>query len=91
MRGPGGLNFGSHLYFVSFLGRPSLTTPWTLQYGGHHLAVNASVVGPNISLSPSLTGGQPLKYMKDGKQVWIVENEVTQSRALLNALTPAQR
>ncbi len=91
MRGPGGLIFGSPLYFVSFLGAPSTTTPWVLQYGGHHLAINAAVAGPNISLSPSLTGGQPLKYTKDGKTVWIVENEVTQSLAMLGALTPAQR
>jgi hypothetical protein len=89
-RGGGG-NFGSDNYYVAFLGAPSVTTPWTLQFGGHHLAINATVVGPNITLSPSLTGGQPTKYIKDGKAVYIVEREVRESFAMLNGLTTAQR
>ncbi len=32
--------FGSDLYYISFLGKPSTTAPWMLQFGGHHLALN---------------------------------------------------
>src|SRR4051794_18960898 len=37
--GPGGgAMFGSANYMIAFLGKPSKTTPWLLQLGGHHLA-----------------------------------------------------
>jgi Protein of unknown function (DUF3500) len=91
---PGGrppVNFGSDYYYVSFVGRPSPVLPWMLQFGGHHLAINATVVGPHITLSPSLTGGEPLKYSKDGKAIYIAENEVRQAMAMLNGLTAEQR
>ena len=87
----GRLPFGADKYWVSFLGAPSATQPWILQFGGHHLALNVAVAGPNISLSPSLTGGQPLKYVKDGKPIYIVEREVNAANALMASLTPAQR
>ncbi len=87
----GGLMFGSDLYYVAFLGPPSLTSPWMLQFGGHHLAINATVVGPNITIAPSLTGGQPVKFTKDGKPIYIVEKEVKQAAAMLSGLTPDQR
>ena len=87
----GGAIFGSARYFVSFLGQPSTTSPWMLQFGGHHLGINATVAGPNITLAPSLTGGQPVKYVKDGKPIYIVEREVTAANALLASLTPAQK
>ena len=34
------MNFGSENYMIAFLGKPSKTTPWILQLGGHHLAIN---------------------------------------------------
>jgi hypothetical protein len=62
-----------------------------LQFGGHHLGINATVAGPNITLAPSLTGGQPVKFTKDGKAIYIVEKEVAQAAAMLSGLTPEQR
>src|SRR5580704_278955 len=35
--------FGSNLYYISFLGKPSTTSPWMLQFGGHHLALNITI------------------------------------------------
>lgn len=88
---PPTVNFGSDYYYVAFLGAPSTTAPWMLQFGGHHLGINATVAGPNLTLSPSLTGGQPLKFMVDGRPVYIVLKEAVQGTALLNSLTDAQR
>ena len=85
------VSFGSSYYFVSFVGEPSETTPWMLQFGGHHLAINATVVGPDLTLSPTLTGGQPLKYVLNGRPVYIVEEESVQAAQFLATLTDDQR
>jgi hypothetical protein len=87
----GGPGFGSDNFFIAFLGAPSAAKPWMLQFGGHHLAINATVVGPRLTLSPSLTGGQPTRYMKDGKAIYIVETEVKQANAMLAGLDAGQR
>jgi Protein of unknown function (DUF3500) len=89
--GGGNLVFGSAEYYVSFLGTPSATAPWMLQFGGHHLALNATVVGDNITLAPSLTGGQPVKYTLDGKTVDIVGQEVKDAFAMVGSLDAAQK
>ena len=85
------VHFGSDYFFVSFVGTPSATAPWMLQFSAHHLALNATVVGPHVTLSPTLNGGEPLHFTKDGKPVYIVEEEATKAQALLASLTPAQR
>jgi Spy/CpxP family protein refolding chaperone len=85
------IHYGRAYYHVSFLGTPSTATPWMLQFGGHHLAINATLVGARVTLSPTLTGGEPLKYAKDGKRIYIVEDEVKTAAALLGGLTPDQK
>ncbi|MDX2005209.1 MAG: DUF3500 domain-containing protein [Meiothermus sp.] len=92
--GGGRLVFGSDEYFVAFVGVPSATAPWTLQFGGHHLAINATVAGSNITLAPSLTGGQPIRTTQNGQTVTVVEKvpqEVSDALALLNSLDAAQK
>ena len=92
--GPGaGPLFGHDRYFVSFVGTPSATSPWMLQFGGHHLAINATVAGPNVTLAPSLTGGQPLKFtaLDDKRQVYLTKPEIDAAHALIAALSPTQR
>ena len=85
------VEFGSDHYFVSFVGEPSATSPFTIQYGGHHLAINATVAGPRVTLSPTLTGGEPLRFAMEGTPVFVTEDEVTRAWALLAALTDEQR
>jgi hypothetical protein len=89
----GGRNliFGKAEYYVSFLGTPSATTPWMLQFGGHHLAINATVVGENITLAPSLTGGQPANYTLDGKTVRLGGEENDKAFALIGLLDADQQ
>ena len=57
-RGPGGgkLMFSRDEYYLAFLGAPSLTEPWMIQYGGHHLAINVTVAGKANVLTPSQIG-----------------------------------
>lgn len=89
--GPPDLIFGSDYYYVSFVGTPSGTAPWMLQFGGHHLAVNATVVGPDVTLAPSLTGGQPMTFEWNGETIEIVADEVDAAAAFLAGLSDDQR
>jgi hypothetical protein len=83
--------FGRDLYYVSILGTPSETKPWMLQFGGHHLALNVTIVGEHGILTPSLTGAQPALYTANGKTVRPLGRESDKAFALMNALDPGQR
>jgi hypothetical protein len=83
--------FGKDEYYFSILGTPSVTEPWMWQFGGHHLAINATIVGDKITLGPSLTGGQPMHYSRDGKQVAQMADEIAIAFELVNSLDDAQK
>ena len=87
----GGPRFGSEYYYTSFLGEPSTTQPWMFQFGGHHLAINVTVFGSDLSFSPMLTGGEPLNIDVDGTSVYVVEKEVTAAQTFLASLTQSQQ
>ena len=63
----GGANFGRDNYYISFLGKPSATEPWMIQFGGHHLGLNITLAGQRSTLAPSHTGAQPAIYEFEGK------------------------
>ena len=87
----GVLKYGSEYYYAAFLGEPSTTEPWMFQFGGHHLAINATVFGPNVSFSPMLTGGQPLHLRLDGEDIFIPQRETAAAQAFMDGLTDDQR
>ena len=65
----GGVRFGRDEYYMALLGAPSATAPWMIQFGGHHLAINVTVVGPNDVMTPSLPAAQPAKYTLNGQTI----------------------
>jgi hypothetical protein len=83
--------FGRDLFFISILGKPSMSDPWMLQFGGHHLALNVTIAGSQDILTPSLTAAQPAIYKVDGKTVRPLGAENDKAFALINALDEAQR
>jgi len=83
--------FGKDLYFISILGTPSEKTPWMLQFGGHHLALNITIAGDRGVLTPSLVGAQPALYKVNDKTIRPLGQESDRALALLNALDDAQR
>jgi len=83
--------FGRDDYYVSFLGQPSLKDPWMIQFGGHHLGLNITLVGEHATLAPSHTGVQPAIYEFEGKTVRPLGGENDKAFALLNSLDEAQR
>jgi len=88
MAGP---KFGRDEYYLAFLGAPSLTQPWMIQFGGHHLAINVTMVGRTSVLTPSLPAAQPAIYKLDGQTVRPLGSENDKSFALINALDATQQ
>ena len=77
-------------FYAAFLGEPSTTQPWMFQFGGHHLAINATVFGPHVSFSPMLTGGQPLRFHLDGEDIFITQRETEAAQAFMDSLADDQ-
>jgi hypothetical protein len=90
--GPGGgVVFGQDEYYLAFLGKPSATTPWMLQFGGHHLAINLTMAGARASMTPSLPAAQPATYTIEGRETRPLGKENDKAFALINALDANQR
>lgn len=87
----GGPSFGRDQYYLAFVGTPSTTQPWTLQYGGHHLAINLTLGGGQASLTPSLPAAQPATFTVEGRTVRPLGDENDKAFALVNALDDTQR
>jgi hypothetical protein len=83
--------FGSDLYYISFLGKPSTTQPWMLQFGGHHLALNITIAGNRGVMTPSLTGAQPATFKVNGQTIRPLGKESDKASALLQTLEANQR
>lgn len=87
----GGIVFGRDEYYIAFLGAPSATAPWLLQFGGHHLAINVTFVAANSVLTPSLPAAQPARYVLNGQTIRPLGDENDKGFALINALDDRQR
>ena len=85
------MRYGSEFYSVAFLGEPSMDRPWMFQFGGHHLAINITVYGSDVSFSPMLTGGHPLRLRYGGREIFILEEETTAARTFLDSLDSDQK
>jgi len=90
-RGGRGPAFGSDEYYLAFVGAPSVTTPWILQFGGHHLAVNMTFAGARATLAPTHTGAQPATYTIEGRTVRPLGQENDRALALMASLSPDQQ
>ena len=63
---PSGPIFSSGNYYLAFLGTPSTTGTWHLQYGGHHAAVNITYkAGEVASPTPMFVGTEPLVWQTE--------------------------
>jgi hypothetical protein len=83
--------FGRDEFYISFMGKPSLTDPWMIQFGGHHLGLNITIVGQHGVLTPSLIAVQPAKFTLDGKTVRPMGRETDKALELMQALSEEQR
>ena len=87
-RGPA---FGRDEYYLSFVGKPSPTDPWMIQFGGHHLGLNVTLGRDRATLAPSHTGAQPARYELEGKTIRPLGRETDKAFALVGSLDESQR
>jgi len=83
--------FGEDEYYLAFVGAPSTTAPWMLQFGGHHLAINLTMAGSDATMAPSLPAAQPASYSFEGRTVRPLGDENDKAFTLINALDDKQR
>jgi len=88
----GGDEYGRGNFFIAFLGEPSDSGTWELQFGGHHLAVsNTYVDGALAGATPSFRGIEPFTTVEvDGETVEPEQQEAAAFAALLASLDPDQ-
>lgn len=87
----GQLMFGADQYWLAFVGTPSTTAAWMLQFGGHHLAINLTMAGSQSTMAPSLPATQPAKFTIEGREIRPLGKENDKAFALINALDEKQR
>ena len=91
--------YGNGIYFIAFLGEPSTTGTWMLQFGGHHLATNITFSnGVVTGATPKFEGVEPLTFttananvLPTGTVCAPLSNEASTMLAMLNGLTTTQK
>jgi Protein of unknown function (DUF3500) len=81
-------------YYIAFFGDPSDTAAWSVQFGGHHLGINADLNGTDgaITFAPTHRGVQPAVYTNaDGVEVQPFDAIYTDAFAFYDSLTAEQQ
>ena len=81
--------WSSENYWLAFFGEPSDSEVWGWQFGGHHLALNITVVDGRSYMSPTFLGVEPSSYMEGGATVAPMASFVEAGLTLFNALDGA--
>lgn len=87
-----GLKWAHGNYYISVWGKPQISEPWGLNFGGHHMALSLTSDGKNISMSPYFVGTDPSE-VKSAKYAGlrVLSKEEDYGFMLINALTDAQK
>ena len=86
------LKWSATNYWLAFFGEPSADAAWGWQFGGHHLAINASLEGGRVvSLSPTFIGIEPAGFDFQGRRYAPLADELADGLALMRALPEATR
>ncbi|OUM45574.1 DUF3500 domain-containing protein [Arthrobacter sedimenti] len=81
-------------YYIAFFGDPSDTSAWELQFGGHHLGINATLDGTAdaITFAPTHLGSQPAVYTAaDGTEVQPLSGMYETAFAFYDSLSAEQQ
>jgi hypothetical protein len=77
-------------YYLAIYGEPSTDEPWTLQFGGHHLAIHISMGGDVLSVSPYFKGVQPITFDVNGATIEPMANDTNNLFGLFESLDEEQ-
>jgi hypothetical protein len=80
-------------YYIAFFGDPSDSSAWELQFGGHHLGINATLDGSagSVTFAPTHLGSQPAVYTdEDGNEVQPLAGMYETAFAFYDSLTDEQ-
>ena len=81
-------------YYIAFFGDPSDSSAWEIQFGGHHLGINATLDGAadEITFAPTHLGIQPAVYTdSDGNEVQPFDGIYTTAFSFYDSLTDEQK
>ncbi|WP_324012455.1 DUF3500 domain-containing protein [Microbacterium sp. JZ37] len=81
-------------YYIAFFGDASDTDAYAVQFGGHHLGINADLNGSEnaITFAPTHLGVQPAVYTnEDGEEVQPFDAIYTDAFAFYGSLTAEQQ
>lgn len=81
-------------YYIAFFGDPSDTSAWEVQFGGHHLGINATLDGTegSVTFAPTHLGSQPAVYTDaDGNEVEPVAGMYETAFAFYDSLSEKQQ
>ncbi|MGW0179956.1 DUF3500 domain-containing protein [Nocardia sp. NPDC003345] len=81
-------------YYIAFFGDPSDTSAWEIQFGGHHLGINATLDGStdSITFAPTHLGIQPAVYTdSDGNEIQPFDPIYTSAFAFYDSLSDEQK
>ncbi|MDO7888272.1 DUF3500 domain-containing protein [Hymenobacter cheonanensis] len=89
----GGSTYGAGNYYLAFLGTPSTTGLWELQFGGHHYTFANTYSGGKITgVTPSFRAVEPMAAVTvNGRTYQPVEQERQAFAALLGGLSTAEQ
>ncbi|KAA9083770.1 DUF3500 domain-containing protein [Microbacterium radiodurans] len=81
-------------YYIAFFGDPSDTDAWSLQFGGHHLGINADLdeAAGTVTFAPTHLGVQPAVYTDaSGTEVQPFDAICTDAFAFFDSLSAEQQ
>ena len=84
--------FGHDLYWIGIFGDPAKDSSWGWQLDGHHLALNITVVGNEVSVRPAFMGSDPARLPEGTYAGWKVQRaEDEKGKKLFASLNEEQR
>jgi hypothetical protein len=88
----GAIHLDEELYFFTIMGVPSATDPWGWQIDGHHLVINAFILGDQIVMTPSFLGAEP-SIARSGKYAGneVLQSEQNDGLAFMQSLSADQQ
>jgi len=78
-------------YAIAVYGAPSMSSPFMIQFSGHHLARNLTYNGDSVSQTPQFLGSEPASFSEAGTTVEPLRVEASALFAVVSALTKDQK